>query len=154
MNLTNVGFTMLQVLLQFHDCVERITKDLYMHRLCEYLYEVATTFSEFYDNCYCVERDSEGMVEVVSNRRRIFGHLIIKVGVFRQYKTSPHGSDNSVRSDGRCDEKMLRHIGSENGIADVNERIQRRNGSNRVSFDHRDCWIYRVSTFTNRIVVC
>ncbi len=31
--------------------------DMLFHRLCDYLYEMATTFSEFWDNCYVVEKD-------------------------------------------------------------------------------------------------
>ncbi|KAK7580408.1 hypothetical protein V9T40_001037 [Parthenolecanium corni] len=54
-----------KVLLQFNDVLQRITKDLNMHRLCEFLYEVAVTFSEFYDNCYCIERDAKGNVTKV-----------------------------------------------------------------------------------------
>jgi arginyl-tRNA synthetase len=49
-----------QVLLRFHDVLAMITKDLCLHHLCEYVYEIATTFTEFYDNCYCVEKDSAG----------------------------------------------------------------------------------------------
>lgn len=30
-----------------------------LHSLCDYLYELATTFTEFYDSCYCVEKDRQ-----------------------------------------------------------------------------------------------
>jgi arginyl-tRNA synthetase len=30
-----------------------------MHSLCEYLYELAATTTEFYDSCYCIEKDRE-----------------------------------------------------------------------------------------------
>ncbi|KAJ8968963.1 hypothetical protein NQ317_018327 [Molorchus minor] len=49
-----------KVLLRFPDVLLKITKDLCLHHLCEYVYEIATTFTEFYDNCYCIERDSVG----------------------------------------------------------------------------------------------
>uniref|UniRef100_A0A6P7FYZ3 Probable arginine--tRNA ligase, cytoplasmic n=1 Tax=Diabrotica virgifera virgifera TaxID=50390 RepID=A0A6P7FYZ3_DIAVI len=49
-----------KVLMRFPDVLLKITKDLFLHPLCEYVYEVSTTFSEFYDNCYCVEKDSSG----------------------------------------------------------------------------------------------
>lgn len=49
-----------QVLLRFHDILAMITKDLCLHHLCEYVYEIATTFTEFYDSCYCVEKDATG----------------------------------------------------------------------------------------------
>ncbi|XP_046667053.1 arginine--tRNA ligase, cytoplasmic-like [Homalodisca vitripennis] len=47
-----------KVLLRFPEVLTKITRDLYIHSLCEYLYEIASTFTEFYDNCYCVEKDS------------------------------------------------------------------------------------------------
>jgi len=46
-----------KLLLRFPEIIVRITHDLFLHPLCEYLYEVSTTFSEFYDVCYCVEKD-------------------------------------------------------------------------------------------------
>jgi len=46
-----------KLLLRFPEIIIRITQDLFLHPLCEYLYEVSTTFSEFYDVCYCVEKD-------------------------------------------------------------------------------------------------
>lgn len=44
-------------LVRFPDIVLRLLDDLYLHLLCEYLYELATTLTEFYDACYCVEKD-------------------------------------------------------------------------------------------------
>ena len=46
-----------KMLLRFPEMIVRVTQDLFLHPLCEYLYEVSTTFSEFYDVCYCVEKD-------------------------------------------------------------------------------------------------
>jgi arginyl-tRNA synthetase len=37
--------------------IVRIADDLFLHPLCEFMYEVATAFTEFYDVCYCVEKD-------------------------------------------------------------------------------------------------
>ncbi|KAF4529246.1 hypothetical protein B566_EDAN017704 [Ephemera danica] len=50
---------LVKVLLRFPDVLLKISKELLLHQLCEYLYEISTTFSEFYDNCYCVEKDSK-----------------------------------------------------------------------------------------------
>jgi len=44
-------------ILRFPEVVQRVLEDLYPHFLCMYLYEVCTTFSEFYEACYCVEMD-------------------------------------------------------------------------------------------------
>lgn len=46
-----------KLLLRFPETIVRLTYDLCLHPLCEYLYEVSTTFTEFYDVCYCVEKD-------------------------------------------------------------------------------------------------
>lgn len=54
-----------KVLLRFHDVLALITKDLCLHHLCEYVFEIATTFTEFYDSCYCVEKDSTGEIKKV-----------------------------------------------------------------------------------------
>lgn len=47
--------------MRFPETLEKIMRDLYLHPLCEYLYDVATAFSEFYDNCYCVEKNPKGV---------------------------------------------------------------------------------------------
>ncbi|KAK1159156.1 arginine--tRNA ligase, cytoplasmic-like [Acipenser oxyrinchus oxyrinchus] len=44
-------------ILRFPEILQKILEDLLLHTLCDYLYELATTFTEFYDNCYCVEKD-------------------------------------------------------------------------------------------------
>ena len=38
--------------------------DFLLHALCDYMYEIATVFSEFWDNCYVVEKDrTTGIVQ-------------------------------------------------------------------------------------------
>ena len=44
-------------IIRFPEVVARVTDDLFLHSLCDYLYELCTTFTEFYDACYCVEKD-------------------------------------------------------------------------------------------------
>uniref|UniRef100_A0AAY4ED88 Arginine--tRNA ligase, cytoplasmic n=1 Tax=Denticeps clupeoides TaxID=299321 RepID=A0AAY4ED88_9TELE len=46
-------------ILRFPEILQKILDDLLLHPLCDYLYELATTFTEFYDNCYCVEKDRQ-----------------------------------------------------------------------------------------------
>ncbi|NP_001279103.1 arginine--tRNA ligase, cytoplasmic [Callorhinchus milii] len=46
-------------ILRFPEVLQKILEDLYLHSLCDYLYDLATTFTEFYDNCYCVEKDRQ-----------------------------------------------------------------------------------------------
>ncbi len=44
-------------IVQFPEVIHRVLEELYPHHLCEYLYELCTAFTEFYDVCYCVEKD-------------------------------------------------------------------------------------------------
>ncbi|XP_068600714.1 arginine--tRNA ligase, cytoplasmic [Brachionichthys hirsutus] len=46
-------------ILRFPEILEKILDELLLHTLCDYLYELATTFTEFYDSCYCVEKDRQ-----------------------------------------------------------------------------------------------
>ena len=48
-----------KTLLRFPEIITRVTQDLMLHTLCEYLYDISTTFSEFYQVCYCVEKDRQ-----------------------------------------------------------------------------------------------
>ncbi|XP_014216820.1 arginine--tRNA ligase, cytoplasmic isoform X2 [Copidosoma floridanum] len=58
-----------KVLLRFPDVIMKVTKDLSLHNLCDFCYEVACTFSEFYDNCYCVEKNQAGEIVKVNMGR-------------------------------------------------------------------------------------
>lgn len=49
-----------KTLLRFPDVLLKITTDLCLHHLCEYVYEICTYFTEFYDSCYCIEKHSNG----------------------------------------------------------------------------------------------
>merc|ERR1712117_7843 len=51
-----------KLLLRFGEVIERMTDDLLLHSLCEFMYEVAYTFTEFYEKCYCVEKDKSGNI--------------------------------------------------------------------------------------------
>ena len=42
--------------------MERITNELMLHPLCELMYEISCAFTEFYDSCYCIERDNAGSI--------------------------------------------------------------------------------------------
>ncbi|CAB0009903.1 unnamed protein product, partial [Nesidiocoris tenuis] len=50
---------LVKTLLRFNDELSKIVDDLCLHHLCEYLYDIATAFSEFYNACYCIERDAK-----------------------------------------------------------------------------------------------
>lgn len=51
-----------KTLLKFPDVMLRVSKELFIHHLCEYVYEVSSTFTEFYDSCYCIVKNKEGKI--------------------------------------------------------------------------------------------
>ena len=48
-----------KLLLRLPEIICRVLDDFLLHTLCEYLYELAGCFTEFYDNCYVVETDRQ-----------------------------------------------------------------------------------------------
>ncbi|XP_075980334.1 arginine--tRNA ligase, cytoplasmic-like [Anticarsia gemmatalis] len=58
-----------KVLLRFPEIILKVANDLFLHTLCEYLYEISSVFTEFYDKCYCVEKDKDGNVIKVNYSR-------------------------------------------------------------------------------------
>jgi len=69
-----------KLLLRFSEVIVKTADDLLLHTLCEFMYEVATAFSEFYDNCYCVEKDkSTGEVVKINMGRMILCEVTAKV---------------------------------------------------------------------------
>lgn len=58
-----------KVLLKFPEIVEKVTSDLCLHHLCEFVYELSTTFSEFYDACYCIEKNNAGEIVKINASR-------------------------------------------------------------------------------------
>lgn len=59
-------------ILRFPEILQKILDDLFLHTLCDYIYELATTFTEFYDSCYCVEKDRQtGKVSKVNMWRML-----------------------------------------------------------------------------------
>lgn len=58
-------------IVRFPEILDRVAEELYPHILCDYLYELCGTMTEFYDACYCVEKD-RGTGEIVNvNMSRI-----------------------------------------------------------------------------------
>ncbi|XP_033242751.1 probable arginine--tRNA ligase, cytoplasmic isoform X1 [Drosophila miranda] len=59
-----------KTLLKMHDILIKCSKDLFLHFLCEFCYEVCTVFTEFYDSCYCIKKNKDGEIIEV-NRSRV-----------------------------------------------------------------------------------
>ncbi|XP_044736592.1 probable arginine--tRNA ligase, cytoplasmic [Chrysoperla carnea] len=68
-----------KVLLRFPEVLIKITKDLYLHHLCEYVYEIATTFTEFYDACYCIEKNTDGSIKIVHYDRILLSEITAQI---------------------------------------------------------------------------
>lgn len=58
-----------KTILKFPDVIVKVYSDLLLHFLCEYCYELCVTFTEFYDSCYCIEKNSEGKIIKVNKGR-------------------------------------------------------------------------------------
>lgn len=46
-------------LARFPEVISRTLDDLFIHGICDYLYEVANTFTEFYEVCYCIVKNKQ-----------------------------------------------------------------------------------------------
>lgn len=57
-------------IIKYSDILARVLDELLIHSLCEYMYTLCTTFTDFYDRCYCVEKDKK-TGEVRINYRRL-----------------------------------------------------------------------------------
>lgn len=60
-------FKLAKSLLKFPHVITECCADLLLHRLCDYVYEICTCFSEFYDTCYCIEKDKDGRFSHIVN---------------------------------------------------------------------------------------
>ncbi|CAH0694734.1 unnamed protein product [Spodoptera exigua] len=68
-----------KVLLRFPEIILKVASDLYLHSLCEYLYEISSAFTEFYDKCYCVEKDKEGKIVKIIYERLMLCEITARV---------------------------------------------------------------------------
>ena len=60
-----------KLIAKFPEIVLRILDDLMLHTLCDYVYELATGFTEFYDACYVVEKDRQTGTVIIYCRKNI-----------------------------------------------------------------------------------
>ncbi|XP_032518648.2 arginine--tRNA ligase, cytoplasmic [Danaus plexippus] len=68
-----------KVLLRFPEVILKVANDLYLHSLCEYLYEISSAFTDFYDKCYCVEKDKSGNVVKIFYERLMLCEVTARV---------------------------------------------------------------------------
>jgi len=73
-------YKLARLLVRFPEVITRMVDDLLLHLLCDYLYELAGTFTEFWDACYVVEKDrSTGEVVKVDMSRLLLCEAAAKV---------------------------------------------------------------------------
>jgi len=58
-----------KILARYPEVVIKCMDDLVLHPLCEYLYELAGTLTEFYDACICIEKNKQGEIVNVNMNR-------------------------------------------------------------------------------------
>jgi arginyl-tRNA synthetase len=46
-------------ILKYPEIILKVLNDFLIHSICDYIYELATVFTEFYDSCYCIEKDKQ-----------------------------------------------------------------------------------------------
>lgn len=54
-----------KIIARFQEIIINVLDDLSLHTLCDYLYELSVVFSEFYDNCYIIEKDKAGKYSIL-----------------------------------------------------------------------------------------
>jgi len=65
---------------RFPEIIVRCTEELNLHPLCEYLYELAGTLTEFYDACYCLIKNKEtGEITSVDMNRIALLEAVIRI---------------------------------------------------------------------------
>ena len=73
-------------LCRFPEVITRCLDDLTLHLLCEFLYELSSTLTEFYDACYCIEKNRETgeIVKIDMNRMALLESVakIFEAGFF------------------------------------------------------------------------
>ncbi len=59
-------------IMKFPEIILKTYNDLLPHSICDFIYELATVFTEFYDSCYCIQKDKQtGEIKSVNMSRLI-----------------------------------------------------------------------------------
>jgi len=60
-------FKLAKTILRFHEILSQAQRDLLLHPICEWMYELSNAFSQFYDKCYIIEK-KDGKEEIKVGR--------------------------------------------------------------------------------------
>jgi arginyl-tRNA synthetase len=59
-------------IMKFPEIILKTYNDLLPHSICDFIYELATVFTEFYDSCYCIQKDKQtGEIKSVNMSRLV-----------------------------------------------------------------------------------
>uniref|UniRef100_A0A0N4ZVB6 Probable arginine--tRNA ligase, cytoplasmic n=1 Tax=Parastrongyloides trichosuri TaxID=131310 RepID=A0A0N4ZVB6_PARTI len=61
-------FKLAKHILKFSDTLLSALDTLLIHQICDYVYELATTFHDFYNVCYVIQKDRDGKTTLFENR--------------------------------------------------------------------------------------
>lgn len=80
-------------ILKFPEIMIKTFNDLLIHSICDYMYELATVFTEFYDTCYCIEKDkATGNLGLLCKRLfvlcSIYNIYLLIIGVIKSVNMS------------------------------------------------------------------
>ena len=71
---------MAKFILKYPEIILKVLNDFLLHSICDYIYELATLFTEFYDNCYCIEKDKQtGEIKSVNMSRLVLCEATARV---------------------------------------------------------------------------
>jgi len=68
-----------KMLCRYPEVVVRCMEELVLHPLCEYLYELAGTLTEFYDECQCIEKNKQGEIVSVDMNRMALLEAVARI---------------------------------------------------------------------------
>lgn len=63
-------FRLARQILKFSDCILNILDNLQLHKLCDYVYNLATSFHDFYKDCYVVEKNAKTGLLLITRSNR------------------------------------------------------------------------------------
>ncbi|KAF1567423.1 UNVERIFIED_CONTAM: putative arginine--tRNA ligase, cytoplasmic, partial [Eudyptes robustus] len=61
-------FKLAKQLLKFSDTLLLVLESLQLHKLCDYVYNLATVFHDFYKDCYVINKSKTGEVTIHYHR--------------------------------------------------------------------------------------
>ncbi|KAH7703811.1 arginyl aa-tRNA synthetase protein 1 b [Aphelenchoides avenae] len=61
-------FKLAKQILKFSDCLLNVLEALQLHKLCDYIYALATTFHDFYKECYVINKNADGTTTIHYHR--------------------------------------------------------------------------------------